>query len=81
LSTEVLDRSGQDVDARVGIFNPIDRQLVNAKPCALSSYEELGVEEPVAVLHLGDERSGYVRPHGLESALNVFEANAQDDTK
>ena len=38
-----------DVDARVGVVDPVDRHLVDAQAAALGEHEQLGVEEPAVV--------------------------------
>ncbi len=53
---QVVERGADDVDARVGVVDPVDRHLVDAQAGALGEDEELGVEEPGLVLDLGQER-------------------------
>ena len=56
---QVLERGADDVDARVGVVDPVDRHLVDAQAGALGEDQELGVEEPGLVL---DPRAGAPSP-------------------
>jgi hypothetical protein len=76
-AAQVLDRGAHDVDARVGVVDPVDRDLVDAQPAALGEHEQLGVEEPAVVADLAEQAPGRRRGHGLEAALRVGEAGAQ----
>ena len=44
-----LERGAHDVDARVGVVDPVDRHLVDAQAAPLGEHEQLGVEEPAVV--------------------------------
>ncbi len=74
---EVLDRRADDVDARVGVVDPVDRHLVDAQAAPLGEDEQLGVEEPGVVADVGEEAVERVAADGLEAALRVGEAGAQ----
>ena len=75
---EVGDRGADDVHARVGIVDPVDRHLVDAQPAPLREHQQLGVEEPALVLDVVDQRVEHVAADGLEAALRVAELRAQD---
>src|SRR5438309_12117010 len=45
-AAQILDRGGDDVDARVRIVRPVDRELMNAQAGALRAHEPLGGEGP-----------------------------------
>ena len=70
-------RGRDDVDTAVGVVDPVDRHLVDAQPGALGQHEQLGVEEPAAVLDERQQLPGAVGPDRLEAALRVGEAVAQ----
>jgi len=66
------------VDARVRIVHPVDRNLVDAQAAPLSADEQLGVEEPFVVAHVGQQVARGGCAQRLEAALRVAEARAQD---
>ena len=70
-------RGGDDVDAGVGIVDPVDRDLVDPQALPLGKHEELGVEEPRLVAHEGQQRARAVGADGLEAALRIREARPQ----
>ena len=70
-------RSCDDVDARVGVVDPVDRHLVDAQAVALGQHEQLGVEEPALVLDSRQQLARDVGADRLEAALRVGEAGAQ----
>ena len=74
---QVLERGADDVDARVGVVDPVDRHLVDPQPAPLGEDEQLGVEEPGVVAHVGEQAVERVAADGLEAALRVGEAGAQ----
>ena len=74
---EVVDRGADDVDARVGVVDPVDRHLVDPQPAALGEHEQLGVEEPAVVADVGEQAVERVAADRLEAALRVGEARAQ----
>ena len=76
-AAQVLDRGAHDVDARVGVVDPVDRDLVDAQAAALGEHEQLGVEEPAVVADVVEQAPGRRRRHGLEAALRIGEARAQ----
>ena len=76
-AAQVLDRGAHDVHARVGVVDPVDRDLVDAQPASLGEHEQLGVEEPAVVAHVVEQVPGGGRRHGLEAALRVGEARPQ----
>jgi hypothetical protein len=75
---QVLQRRPHDLHPRVGIVDPVDRDLVDAQPAPLGEHQHLGVEEPAVVAH-GVEQPGPQRvdTSGLEAALGVAEARPQ----
>ncbi len=77
-AAQVLDRGAHDVHARVGVVDPVDRDLVDAQATALGEDEQLGVEEPPVVADVVEQAPGRRRGHGLEAALRIGEARAQD---
>ena len=78
---QVGDRRGHDVDARVGIVDPVDRNLVDAHSATLRRDQQLGVEEPRLIAHRVEELGQHVGAHRLEAALGVGEPRAQRDTQ
>ena len=52
---EVVDRGADDVHARVGVVDPVDRHLVDAQAVAAGEDEQLGVEEPAVVADLREQ--------------------------
>ena len=75
---EVGDRRADDVHARVGVVDPVDRHLVDPQPAPLREHQQLGVEEPALVLDVVEQVLERVAADGLEAALGVAEAGAQD---
>src|SRR5207302_8962969 len=59
------------------VIDPVDRELGDAEAVALGQQEQLGVEEPAVVLHLGKQSAGHDSPDRLEAALGVAEATAE----
>ena len=80
-SAEIVHRGLRDIDPRIRVVGPIDRNLVDAHTRALREDEELGVEEPRLVLHGWDEPACRDGSDGLESALCVAELRAEADMK
>ena len=70
-------RRRDDVDTGVGIVDPVDRHLVDPEAGALGQHEELGVEEPAAVLDQREQLPGAVGADRLEAALRVGEAGPE----
>ena len=76
-AADVVVRRPQDLDAAVGVVDPVDRHLVDAQPGALGEHEQLGVEEPRVVLDERQHLAGDVAADRLEAALRVGEPGAQ----
>ena len=74
---QVVEGGGDDVDARVGVVDPVHRDLVDAHAGSLGQEQELGVEEPPRVLDQRQQGPGPVGPDRLEPALGVGEAGGQ----
>ena len=70
-AAQVIERGARDVDARVGVVDPVDRHLVDSQPLALGEHEQLGVEEPPVILDIRQQPPGQVPANGLEAALRV----------
>ncbi len=66
-----------DVDAAVRVVDPVDRHLVDAQAGPLGQHQQLGVEEPAAVLDQRQQLPRAVGADRLEPALGVGEAGAQ----
>ena len=65
--------------ARVGVVDPVDRDLPDAQAQPLRRHQQLGVEEPLVVL---DERKKLLRrvaAERLEAALGVAETAPQGE--
>ncbi len=80
---QVLGGRPHDVDGRVGVVDPVDGHLVDAQPGPFGQDQQLGVEEPAAVLHHRQQPLGHLPPDRLEPALGVAEpggeGGAQDE--
>ena len=76
-AAQVGDGGRDDVDAAVGVVDPVDRHLVDAQAGPLGQHEQLGVEEPAGVLDERQEPAGAVGADRLEAALRVGEARPQ----
>ena len=76
-AAQVVEGGAQQVHARVGVVDPVDRDLVDAHALALREHEQLGVEEPPLVAHARQQLPGGVGADRLEPALRVGEAGAQ----
>src|SRR5215203_4997747 len=63
----------------VEVFDPIDRNLAYAQAALLGQQEQLGVEEPLAVLDLRQELLCNAALDRLEAALGVGEVVAEED--
>ena len=70
-------RRADDVDPAVGIVDPVDGDLVYPHRPLLRQHQQLGVEEPAVVDHRGEQHPGDLSPHGLEAALSITEAAAE----
>ena len=66
-----------DPDAAVGIVDPVDGHLVDAQPVVLGDEQQLGVEEPLVVVDLGQEGRRGIGSQGLEAALGVVEVGRE----
>ena len=73
-----VGQGGRDhLDARVGVVDPVHRDLVDAQPGPLGQHQQLGVEEPAGVPGQRQQQPRLVGPDRLEAALRVGEARAQ----
>ena len=70
---DVFDGSVNDVDARVGVVDPVDRNFVDAVPGFFGEKQQLRVKKPGIVLHMGQQACRDVGTHGFEPALCVAE--------
>src|SRR5215203_6230044 len=75
----VRQGGGGHVDPAVEVFDPIDRNLAYAQAALLGQQEQLGVEEPLAVLDLRQELLCNAALDRLEAALGVGEVVAEED--
>src|SRR5438105_3796162 len=76
-SADIVYRGLRDIDTRIRIVRPIDRDLADPHPRTLREDEELRVEEPCLVLHGWNEPARRDGGDGLESALRVAELCAE----
>ncbi len=74
---EVGQRGGRDVNAAVGIVDPVDRDLIDAQPGPFGEDEQLRVEEPAGVLDQRQQPRGDVGADGFEPALGVGETGGE----
>ena len=74
---QVGDGRRPDVDARVGVVDPVDGHLVDAHAGAFGEEQQLRVEEPSGVLDEREQRPGPVGTDRLEAALGVGEPGRQ----
>ena len=76
-------RSSAAVDTmshpRVGVVDPVHRDLADAQAQPLGRDQQLGVEEPFVVLDEGQQLLRRVAPERLEAALGVAEPAAQGE--
>lgn len=75
-TSQVGERRGGNVDARIGVVHPVDGNLVDAEPIVLGDHEQFRVEEPTGVLDERHEPGDELSAQGLEAALSVGEAAA-----
>ena len=73
---QVVGRGRDDVHPRVGVVDPVDRDLADAQAQPLRRDQQLGVEEPLVVLDERQQLLGRVAAERLEAALGVAEAAA-----
>jgi hypothetical protein len=66
-----------DVDAGVGIVDPVHGHLMDAQADPVGEVQQLGVEEPAVVLHEREHAIGDVRADGLEATLRVGQRGTQ----
>ncbi len=76
-SPQILASGRHDVDAGVGVVDPVDRNLMDPHPGAFGQREQFGVEEPGVVLHQRQQNVGAIGSNGLEPALSVAESDPQ----
>ena len=71
---QVVEGGPEEVDAAVGVLDPVDRDLVDTQAAALGGQQQLGVEEPGLVLDGREQGPHDLGPARLEAALGVAEA-------
>ena len=76
-AAQVRERGRDDLHARVGVLDPVDRNLMDPQPPPLGEHQQLGVEEPLLVLHEREQPRGGVGADRLEAALRVSEPGAE----
>ena len=74
---QVAHRGRNDVDASVGVVDPVDGHLVDPQAASLRQHQQLGVEEPSGVFDLGDQRRRHITTDRLEPALRIGEVSAE----
>src|SRR4051812_43035732 len=67
----ILQRGLHNLDARIKILDPFDRQLENAIALPLSLEQQLGVKEPGLILDLGHQLVDRPPCRALEATLRV----------
>ena len=72
-----FEGGADDLDARVGVVDPVDRHLADAQPQSLGDHEQLGVEEPLVVFDQREQLQRGLAAQSLEPALGVAEAAPQ----
>ena len=77
-AAQVVPGGAPDVHPRVGVVDPVHRDLVDAHAGALRGHQQLGVEEPGLVRHQRQQLPCRIGAEGLEAALRVPEAGPQD---
>jgi hypothetical protein len=80
-AAQVVQRGLHDVDATVGVVDPVDGHLVDPEPGTLGDREQLGVEEPLLVVHERQQLPCRVAADRLEAALGVAEPDPQRPTQ
>ena len=76
-AAQVTQGRGDDVDPRVGVVDPVHRDLMDAQPGPLREHEQFRVEEPRRIGGERQQRPGRVGAQRLEPALRVGEARAE----
>ena len=76
-AAQVGQGSGEDVDPRVAVVDPVHRDFVDAQPGPFGQNEQFGVEKPAGVPRQGKQQPGLVRTDRLEAALRVGEVRAE----
>ena len=74
---QVADRRAHDVDPRVRVVDPVDRNLVDPQTDPFGDHQQLGVEEPAGVGDQREQLTGDVSAHRLEAALGVGESRTE----
>src|SRR5205814_8579272 len=70
-----------DIDARIRVVGPVDRDLVDAHAGALREDQKLGIEEPRLILNGGDEPTRRDGRDRFESALRIAELGAEPEVE
>ena len=65
------------MDTRIGIVDPVHRDLTDTQAEPLRDDQKLGVEEPLIVLDERQDALDRISPQRLEAALGVTETTAQ----
>jgi hypothetical protein len=73
-AAQVVQGRPDQVDAAVGVLDPVHRDLVDAQALVLGGQQQLGVEEPGLVLDGRQQGLHDLGAAGLEAALGVGEA-------
>ena len=76
-AAQVVGRRRHDLHPRIGVVDPVHRDLADAQAQALGRDQQLGVEEPLVVLDERQQLRRRVAAQGLEAALGIAEAALQ----
>lgn len=66
-----------NVDRRSGILHPTNRQLKHGHSSLLCAHKQLGIEEPLVILHLRQQGMRSLSSDGLETALGIMKGDSQ----
>ena len=78
-AAQVVGRGRHDVHPRVGVVDPVHRDLADPQAQPLGGDQQLGVEEPLVVLDERQQRLRRVAAQRLEPALGVAEPAPQGE--
>ena len=76
-ATQICEHSPGNIHARIRVFDPFNRKLVNTHAGTLCHNEELGVEEPSLITNRGQQLERNLRPYGFESTLRIAKLRVQ----
>ena len=76
-AAQVRHRCPDDIDTRVRIVDPVDRNLVDPQSGPFREHEQFGIEKSGAIAYERQKLPRPVSPDRLEATLSIREARPQ----